>query len=238
MIKYSLINKPRLNRRRYLKSIQRPEHLLHPRTLSGQVQKSKTRLALIEAAIPVFAKLGPDIPIIDDFAKAAGVSRGTFYNYFHATQDLLNASMEHMSDKLAEIFLPALVGEPNSIIRFAIIARLFYEIVRLDPVFCLFLKSVPNSGDLIIQHARPALEEAFADGLIIARDFELVEAIAFGVMLFEMRTIKVGQGGSKRGGDVVRAILMALSVKPDLIARAMQASLPLLFLRISARPVT
>lgn len=220
-----------------MKSIQRPELHLHPRTLSGQVQKSKTRIALIEAAIPVFAKLGPDIPIIDDFAKAAGVSRGTFYNYFHTTRELLSASMEYMSDKLAEIFFPAVVGEPNSVIRFAIIARLFYDIVRLDPVFCLFLKSVPNSGDLIIQHARPVLEESFADGLIIARDFELVEAIAFGVMLFDMRTTKVDQGGSKRGSDVVRAILKALSVRPDLIARAMQASLPLLFLRISERSV-
>lgn len=208
------------------KSKHRPEPSVHPRTVSGQAQKARTRAAIIQAAIPVFAQHGPDIPVIDDFVRAAGVSRGTFYNYFQTTRDLLDASMAYISDELIETIVPAVAGEPNPVIRFATAARLFYRKARLDPVFRAFLGSVSGVGNLAIQHARADLEEAIEKGLIKVRDIELAEAIAFGVMVFALRTSKVEEGGQERAREVVRVILNALSVEPDLIARAMQTPLP------------
>ena len=199
---------------------------VHPRTVSGQAQKARTRASIIQAAIPIFAHHGPDIPVIDDFVKAAGVSRGTFYNYFQTTRDLLEASMAYISDELIETILPAVADEPNPVIRLATAARLFYRKARLDPVFRAFLGSVSGVGNLAAQHAHADLQEAIEKGLVKVKDIELAEAIAFGVMVFALRTSKVEAGGQERAREVVRAILNALGVDPDLINRAMRAPLP------------
>lgn len=199
---------------------------VHPRTASGQVQKAKTRAAIIEAAIPVFARHGPDIPVIDDFVKAAGVSRGTFYNYFQTTRDLLDAAMDSISDELITAIVPAVAGQSNPVIRFATAARLFYRKARLDPVLRAFLGSVSGVGTLAMHHARADLEEAIERKLVQVQDIELAEAIAFGVMVFALKTSRVETGGQERAREVVRAILNALGVAPPLIEQAMQTSLP------------
>jgi AcrR family transcriptional regulator len=67
----------------------KPKRLMHHRTASGEAQKVKTRELIVQSAISVFAKHGPDNPVIDDFVQAAGISRGTFYNYFQTTRDLI-----------------------------------------------------------------------------------------------------------------------------------------------------
>lgn len=204
----------------------KPQRAVHPRTVSGQAQKAKTRAAIIQVAIPIFAHHGPDIPVIDDFVKAAGVSRGTFYNYFQTTRDLLEASMAYISDELIETIIPAVAHEPNPVIRLATAARLFYRKARLDPVFRAFFSSVSSVGNLAARHAHSDLEEAIEKGLIKVTDIELAEAIAFGVMVFALRSSKVEAGGQERAREVVRAILNALGVEPGLIDRAMRVALP------------
>lgn len=164
--------------------------------------------------------------MIDDFVKAAGVSRGTFYNYFETTRDLLEASMAYISDELIETIIPAVEDESNPVIRLATAARLFYRKARLDPVFRSFLGSVSGVGNLAVRQAHADLEEAIEKGLIKVRDIELAEAIAFGVMVFALRTSKVEAGGRERAREVVRAILNALGVEPGLVEQAMRVRLP------------
>ncbi|HMO47359.1 MAG TPA: TetR/AcrR family transcriptional regulator [Rubrivivax sp.] len=204
----------------------KPQRAVHPRTVSGQAQKARTRAAIIQAAIPIFARHGPDLPVIDDFVKAAGVSRGTFYNYFQTTRDLLEASMAHISDELIKTVIPAVADESDPVIRLATAARLFYRKATLDPVFRAFLGSVSGVGNLAAQHARADLEEAIEKGLVKVKDIELAEAIAFGVMVFALRSSKVEAGGQERALEVLRAMLNGLGVKPGLIDRAMRVALP------------
>lgn len=199
---------------------------VHPRTTSGQAQKTRTRAAIVRAAIPVFAHHGPDIPVIDDFVKAAGVSRGTFYNYFQTTRDLLDATMDQISNDLIETIIPAVADEPNPVIRLATAARLFYRTARLDPVFRAFLGTVSGVGNLAVMRARADLEEAIAKDLIKVKDIELAEAISFGVMVFALRSSNVDAGGPERAREVVRAILNALGATPRLIDQAMKVPLP------------
>jgi len=199
---------------------------VHPRTTSGQAQKMRTRAAIIRAAIPVFARHGPDIPVIDDFVKAAGVSRGTFYNYFQTTRDLLDATMEQISNDLIETIIPAVADETNPVIRLATAARLFYRKARLDPVFRAFLGSVSGVGHLAVTRMHVDLEEAIAADLIQVKDIELAEAISVGLMVFALRSTNVEAGGPERAREVVRAILNALGADPRLIDQAMQVPLP------------
>lgn len=197
-----------------------------PRTASGLAQRTKTRSLIIQRAVPIFAEHGPDIPVVDDFVKAAGVSRGTFYNYFQTTRELLEATMAHLSDELIETIIPVVADEPNPVIRLATAARLFYRKARLDPVFRRFLGSVVGVGTLATQRAHDDLAEAIDQGLVKVPDIELAEAIALGVMVFALRTANVESGGPERAREVVRAILNALGVEPGLIEQAMRFPLP------------
>jgi AcrR family transcriptional regulator len=70
------------------------------RVRTGALRREQTRYKLLTTAMAVFADKGVDAPQIDDFIAAAGVARGTFYNYFKTTQELLNAVTSNLSDEI------------------------------------------------------------------------------------------------------------------------------------------
>ncbi len=70
------------------------------RVRTGALRREATRRKLLAAALRVFAEKGADAPLIDDFIAAAGVARGTFYNYFSTTQELLDAVTSELSDAI------------------------------------------------------------------------------------------------------------------------------------------
>src|SRR6516225_12220817 len=57
-----------------------------PRTRSRERQREDTRQRIYDAAMDIFRRDGFEVARVDDVAKAAGVSHGTFYFHF-ATKD-------------------------------------------------------------------------------------------------------------------------------------------------------
>lgn len=70
------------------------------RTRTGVVRREQTRARLLASALGVITEKGPDAAMIDDYIAAAGVSRGTFYNHFGTTQELLRALTGELTDKV------------------------------------------------------------------------------------------------------------------------------------------
>lgn len=62
----------------------------------GRARREKTRAKLISAAAEVIARTGQAKATIDDFIQAAGVARGTFYNYFPTRELLIDAVWGHV----------------------------------------------------------------------------------------------------------------------------------------------
>ncbi len=60
-----------------------------PATVEGGHRSERTRAAIREAANDLFLKQGVDKTTVDAICAAAGVSKGTFYLYFHRKEDLL-----------------------------------------------------------------------------------------------------------------------------------------------------
>ena len=56
-------------------------------------RRARMRRKLVESALLVFAEKGVDASVIEDVIAAAGVSRGTFYNYFRTNAELLVAAI-------------------------------------------------------------------------------------------------------------------------------------------------
>jgi AcrR family transcriptional regulator len=186
--------------------------------------RAKTRALIIHSAIPVFAEFGPDAPTIDDFVKVAGVSRGTFYNYFRTTHELLDAALVTLSDEFVAAIFPTVADEPNPVIRLARATWLYYHRVRANPQAAAFLDSVRGFGVLADIHVRRDIEKAAELGLIGIKDIDLAVATAMGIMAFALRLPRRRRGEDERGLEMVRATLAALGVAPALITKALKES--------------
>jgi len=68
-----------------------------------QLRAQKTRKRLLAAARQVFAQRGMDMTRIDEITEAADVGKGTFYNYFHSKEDLINELIRQVLDELSAV---------------------------------------------------------------------------------------------------------------------------------------
>ena len=66
-------------------------------------RRARMRRKLVESALLVFAEKGVDASVIEDVIAAAGVSRGTFYNYFRTNAELLVAAIEELGNEVVDL---------------------------------------------------------------------------------------------------------------------------------------
>jgi AcrR family transcriptional regulator len=108
----------------------------------GAARREKTRLRLLESALSVFANKGPDEAMIEDFIAAAGVARGTFYNYFRTTSELLAAVSGQMSDEVLCVVDPLVQHFDDPAERVAAGTRLYMEMAHRYPLWGMFITRV------------------------------------------------------------------------------------------------
>jgi len=112
------------------------------RAVVGRNRRNKTKARIIEAALHVFAEKGPDAPVIDDFIKATGIARGTFYNYFSNTHELLAATSNWLTDDLADAIESTILDIADPVLRHGMGIRLWMEKAKADRAWCGFVATV------------------------------------------------------------------------------------------------
>lgn len=112
------------------------------RTRVGAERRARMRRKLVESALLVFAERGVDASVIDDVITAAGVSRGTFYNYFRTNTELLVAANEELGNELANLIETRVRELPSPAARLVTGIRLYFEVARHFPLFACFLARV------------------------------------------------------------------------------------------------
>ncbi len=75
------------------------------------LDRDAKRLRLVEAAVARFADAGYDATSMSEVAEAAGVSKGSLYDYFHDKEDLFYAVFEWFQQQLLQSTLAALVPQ-------------------------------------------------------------------------------------------------------------------------------
>lgn len=75
---------------------------VEPRRTSRDVQREETRKRVYEAALAIFRRDGVAECRIEDVARLAGVSRGTFYFHFPTKEDVLTELLRESHERLAE----------------------------------------------------------------------------------------------------------------------------------------
>jgi AcrR family transcriptional regulator len=76
------------------------------RSAKAAEQRERMRVRLMCAAIHLCTSRGIDSGAIDDVIKLAGVSRGTFYNYFKTAEELLEAVATELGDEVVSVAEP------------------------------------------------------------------------------------------------------------------------------------
>jgi AcrR family transcriptional regulator len=194
------------------------------RTLVGKRRRAKTETKIIHAAVKVFAELGPDAPVIDDFIKAAGIARGTFYNYFRSTDELLRATSDFLTEELVMRIDKEIRSFKDPATRFGIGIRLWMRWAVDHPSWCLFLAQVWNS----IKYELPIgdLRKGIAKKTFFAPDPYVAWDVISGAVRQAMFRIAEGNTACTYGNSVAQMCLQALGVPAEIIKDIMAMPLP------------
>jgi AcrR family transcriptional regulator len=186
----------------------------------GFKKRERTRGQLLDAAMRVLAEKGEAFSVSDVVARA-GVSNGTFYNYFVDREELLGA----LAPRLAEAFAAdsaAVAPRGDAALRVATItARVLLRAVA-DPTRARALLRLEVPRALAGQGASAYLREDLADGLAQGR-FEVgpedaVIDLVAGVLLMGIRRIVEGRAAPGYLETVLARLLRALGVPADEVA--------------------
>jgi AcrR family transcriptional regulator len=169
------------------------------RTRVAAEKRERMRTRLIEAAMEVFSSIGMDAAVIEDLIDQAQVSRGTFYNYFRTTEEVMAAVQQAVGNELLSLVDMAISDRQDPAERLACGVRMVLHTARQFPLVGRFIARAGMGRSL--DHM-PALGHLLRD---------LLEATAMG--RFKLNDPMLGL-------DLVvgttSAALLSLSLRSDL----------------------
>lgn len=198
------------------------------RTRVGHERRARTRLRIIEAALGVIADLGPDAPVIDDFIRAAGVARGTFYNHFTTTDELLTATSGWLEDGLIRAIQSRIETFEDPVRRIATGVRMWLHLARQDPVFCAFVVRSRFRGPDVERQLAYDLDECLASGRMRAPSPEVARDLVVGTIREAQARMMSARVAASYPDEVARVILRALRVEERRIDALLGAPVPAL----------
>jgi len=183
----------------------------------GAQRREKTRLRLLENSLAVFTEKGPDSAVIDDFIAAAGVSRGTFYNHFRTTQELLLALATEMSDEVLETVDPFVLALEDPVERFVTGTRLYMQMALRYPLWGSFITRVGTRiaarGQLIDLYLTRDLELAVKQKRIAVADVAVARDIVLGSIFYGIETMLTEPTRDHHPEQILRSVLAGLGLK-------------------------
>lgn len=194
------------------------------RTRVGRQRRARTETRLIEAALGVFAEKGPEAPVIDDFIRAAGVARGTFYNHFKSVEELLEATSITLTQSVVQAIEEKLSGLKSPGLRFGVGMRLLLRQAESDPMWCRFVARVWKLGGLELPMRD--LEEGVRLKVFRVPSAEIARDVQLGVLREALFRIGSGQVTKGYGDLVAEVCFQALGLEARLITEIMQQPLP------------
>lgn len=188
--------------------------------------RARTRALLVDAAVRVFARKGAGAAAIHEIAAEAGVSNGTFYNYFRTREDLVDAASRRLAERLFADVTTSSASVADGAERVAIGVRRFVLKALADPTWAAAMVRVWAGSPSLKVHTATPLVDDLRRGRRQGRLRFPSEAAAIdlvqGTVLAAMRTVLEGRAGAEHAAHVAALALRGLGVDPpaaDAIAR-------------------
>ncbi|MCB9762802.1 MAG: TetR/AcrR family transcriptional regulator [Alphaproteobacteria bacterium] len=193
----------------------------------GHKKKARTHRRLIDAGVHAFAARGARITV-RDVADGAGVSTGTFYNYFDDIESFVDAlALELLGTVVQEV---AGSNQPDPARRFATATTRFLRFVQSGPDWgwvVLRLVARPDTDPTLLDELRRDLEQAHATGRFTLAPDEMAVDLIVGLLLTSIRRIAAGEAPPDLPRAVVERLLILLGLCPtEAQALAAEAASP------------
>ena len=196
----------------------------------GHKKKARTRQLLLDTALEVIAKQGENFSVADLVGRA-GVSHGTFYNYFTDREQLVDALVPHIVGRFAErLAVEVTVADPAA--RFARISAGALEAALREPqTIRVALRLDAVQRGLLVGSPLAHLRQDLADGYAAGRFSGPLDAgtldVVLGTLLLAARRVADGERSLAYRRSVLCRLLQALGVAADeAAARAPHPSPP------------
>ncbi|MBW7920866.1 MAG: TetR/AcrR family transcriptional regulator [Rubellimicrobium sp.] len=139
------------------------------RSRTAARRRGQTRGRLIEAAVVVFARDGADSALIERVVQHAGLARGSFYNHFRSTQELLAAARQVLLADVVALILDRTAHLADPAERAAAGLGLFLHLLSDYPVLARFTRNLGLDADGPAQVVEALLTPALAQGVASGR---------------------------------------------------------------------
>ncbi len=188
------------------------------------------RRRLIESAMIVFAQRGIGTSVIPEVIAAAGVSQGSFYNYFRTNDDLLAAVSEALSHDMVQM-IERVVGEiEDPALRIATATRLYLHLVRSYPVVAQFLSgtglSLVGKKSAVYEYLPSDIKEGVKSGAFDEASADIALDMVTGAGLIAVHRIAKGRTTKDYPERIVRAVLRSLGVSASSATKLTSRPLP------------
>jgi len=187
-----------------------PDH--RPRVAAER--RARMHRKLVESALLVFAEKGVDASVIEDVIAAAGVSRGTFYNYFRTNADLLAAAIEELGNELVEHIEARVRSFPSPAARLFTGLRLYLAAARRFPLFARFVARIGplaiGPGNRVNAYIPVHIAGAIARGEFAEAPVGVALDVVVGVGVMIVSRIASGEADAAYGDAMLLALARAL----------------------------
>jgi AcrR family transcriptional regulator len=170
------------------------------RTRTARVRREKTRRRILEAAFSLFDERGVNRVSVDDVREAAGLSRGSFYNYFSTYESMLieiaATIATQINQEQSEYFgaIPDLAERICQNIRYFITRASSDRACSGILIRVLPLVGPPNVS--MRQHAEAEFTEAATRGMVNVPSISVALDMGYGIV-----TAMIGRAMSQKADD-------------------------------------
>jgi AcrR family transcriptional regulator len=179
----------------------------------------RTRALLLDAAVRVFARKGAGAAAIHEIAAEAGVSNGTFYNYFRTREELVEATSLRLTERLFADVTASSTAIDDAAERVAIGSRRFVATAGEDPTWGAAVLRIWASSAVLNVHTSRAVLADLRAGRRSGRFRFASEAAALdlvqGAVLAGIRSVLERRAGPEHPSHVAGLVLRGLAVPPD-----------------------
>ncbi len=183
-------------------------------------KRARMRRKLIETALFVFAEKGVDAAVIDDVIRAAGVSRGTFYNYFRTNAELQMAASDELGNDLVQQIETQTRDNPSPAARISTGVRLYLDAARQFPLFARFVArlglAAVGPDNLVFRYLPQHIDEGMARGEFTRLPMPVALDVILGLVITAVARIAEGDADESRLRATVLAMLRGLGVAEEL----------------------
>jgi AcrR family transcriptional regulator len=182
----------------------------------GHKKRARTRQALIEAALRIYARKGVGELALNELAAEAEVSNGTIYNYFTTREEVLSAVGVSLIEQFSRLIDSTMTGIEPAPQRVSIAMRMLIERAFADPDWAAAIVRVMHFDEgmrsAAIEFLRADLHTGLRQGSFSFSDEQVALELFVSVTLGGLRSVVEGRATADRGSKMAEMTLMALGV--------------------------